>query len=75
MARLITAKMQVMLAYKAGDPCGICNEPMHGTHAGREDIALINGAWRMVHPRHNAGIFHGVPQPDPQEWFRYRTHR
>lgn len=68
MARLITAKMTAMLSYKAGQICPLCNEPMRSSHAGLEDIALIEGTWRVVHPRHRAGIFGGVPQPDPKLW-------
>lgn len=68
MARLITAKMRAMLDYRPGQLCPICNKPMGGPHAGREDVAKVNGAWRVVHRSHRAGIFAAHPEPDPRLW-------
>jgi len=67
MSRLISVKQRIMLDYRTGDICPMCSKPMSGAHAGWEDIALINGTWRMVHRSHKAGIF---PRPveDPKTW-------
>lgn len=68
MARLITNKQRAMLAYKPGDTCPICRQPMHGIHAGMEDLALVAGTWQVVHRSHKAGIFPAHPVEDPRTW-------